>query len=234
LGFTPTPLEQGLNTAANFIPGVGPIVSQAAQLIESLFSGSDPTPTYVLQEKMLDLRNSVALAHHQLGIPDNFALEGPIGSGQNSDALTRAVVTEGNGGHPVASADWRKGLYTAIQTFAGELATLGPQAHDSALLSQFAAMIPPSATSGSPIMQVTPSSAAPTTPAPWGTPSTMPAPGSAPPAGASAPPTSSSSAAPAGTPPALASMGGPLILGALVIGAILLASSSSPSNGSHK
>jgi hypothetical protein len=224
--------EQAANLALNFIPGVGPFLSAGAQLLEGIFQGgSDPTPIYELEERVLAVRAQLAALHAQMGTPDAFHLVGPIGSGQNPPSLIQSVVTEGNG-HPVASGDWRKGLYTALQTFQGEVAQLGPQAHDQQLLSEFRAMLPPSSTvPGSSIMQVSPpSSAAPTSSSPYGTPSTMPAPvspqGATPPSSspdAMNPPTGSTAIA--GAPPAL-------MIG--IVGALVLVFAMSGSNGGKK
>ena len=152
---TITPLEQGATMALNFIPGVGPFLAAGASLIESFFSGGDPTPEYKLEEEVLQLRDAIAQAHHTLGMPDSFALAGPIGGGANGDVMRKAV-TEALG-HPGSGPTWRADLYQAIKNLPGRvLQSISQQANNHDVVQQVlaalqqSAVLPPPASASPP------------------------------------------------------------------------------------
>lgn len=136
LGLSPI-ASKGIAIGLNFIPGVGPILSGIFSIATSLFGGGDPTPIWELESAVLKIREQISELHEKLGVPDDWKLAGPIGSGMNLDMLRKAV-TEGNG-HSVQSGDWRKGLYTAIHAFQDEAGQLAQQSHDVDLIAQFKA-----------------------------------------------------------------------------------------------
>jgi len=139
-----TPLEQGATMALNFIPGVGPILSGVASLVEGLLGGGDPTPEWKLEEEVLQLRDAIAQAHQTLGIPDSFHLNGPIGGGANNPEPLRSAVTEALG-HPGSGPTWRSDLYTAIHNLQGELQGISQQANNHEVVQQVLAALQQSA-----------------------------------------------------------------------------------------
>lgn len=81
-----------INTALNFIPGVGPILSSIASIAEGIFGGGDPTPIGDIWSNLIQLRTQVAAMRNVLaaagqGAPDDFTF-----SGDPNDADTGGVV----------------------------------------------------------------------------------------------------------------------------------------------
>lgn len=119
-------------TAANFIPGVGPIVSAVISLAGGLFGGGDPTPLSQLITNIVNLRAQIAQAHQALGIPDSFTV--PAGFNAQDKAtwasLVEGIVSQATGKpiSDVESSNRRKDYYAAISAMQSSLQQLQTQA----------------------------------------------------------------------------------------------------------
>ena len=158
-----TELESGAIGAAtlalNFIPGVGPILSGVAALAEGLLGGSgDPTPEWQLETQVMQLREAIAVAHQQMGVADSFPIPLPDAKGPEHVPTLQDAVTEANGG-PVASSNWRSGLYNAIKVYQGELQQLSQQSNNDQVVQQVL-----TALHQSPVLPSDPEAAAQATP----------------------------------------------------------------------
>jgi hypothetical protein len=146
---------QAVATAANFIPGVGPIISAVLNIGDAIFGGGDPTALSLLISQIVQLREQIAQANIAAGVPDSFVVPAgfnPQDKGQFAgfvDGIVESVlgVTE-----PQIQKDRRKDYYAAIAKLQSILASATQNAHEmqlvSAIEAQLAPVANPSGTSG--------------------------------------------------------------------------------------
>lgn len=136
------PVDTGVQAAAaaaNFIPGVGQIISAVLSVGDAIFGGGDPTALSVLISQMVGLRQQIAQAHAALGVSDSFVVPSnfnPTDKGKTNPGFVDSIVEEVLGvTEPQIQSNRRADYYSAITALKSELSGLANQAHDQQLTS---------------------------------------------------------------------------------------------------
>lgn len=136
LGDVPAAAFNVASEVANYIPGVGPLISSAINIASSIFGGGDPTALSALMNQVMQLRAQIAAANNQMGHADTFTI--PAGfNAQNKDAARDPVdaVVESVLGVTEAGiqGDRRADYYKAISALQSILAQAQQGLHDQQL-----------------------------------------------------------------------------------------------------
>lgn len=98
-------IEQGIQTAANFIPipGAGQVVGAIMQIMNSVFGWGDSTPLDTLYDTVVELRLQLAEANRVRGIDDTFHIPTGIDTSNQGELETLGLAVVNDILHKVPS-----------------------------------------------------------------------------------------------------------------------------------
>lgn len=143
-------VDAGIQTAAmaaNFIPGVGQILSAALQIGDAIFGGGDPVPLSELMNSIAQLRGQIGEANRAMGTADSFVVPSDFDAKDKDRerSFIDAIVTDALGVTAQQIQDNRRDdYYKAIKALQGALAQLQASAHDQGVAASVQQALIPS------------------------------------------------------------------------------------------
>jgi hypothetical protein len=139
LGITTDQGVQAAAQAANFIPGVGPIISSVLQIGDAIFGGGDPTPLSQLISNIVNLRAQIAQANNAAGYQDDFTVPSSFNAQdkQGTAPLVEGIVEQALGVSAAhVQSNRRADYYAAIKALQSDLQQAEQHANNVQLTQQ--------------------------------------------------------------------------------------------------